>query len=617
MTLPPRSGIAVPLPGPDADLFTAICTICDGQPTRADFDRLERMLQDPAAMTVYLAVTDLDAAVRWKLRGRTQWQPPLADCGKSLPPQDAAIGNPENPQRFRVLPKWKKAMDGFFHGQLDTPARLSGRGVRRGPTPTGLAPLESPDRPVASRPVAPSTPVAPAPARQPRPAAAGMSLQRVAQLIVMLLTTLTIGGGIFLFLANNSPERALKPRPRLPGSVACVMSLHDVARSETATDSVAAVQPDICLSLFPGQRLSLGRGLVELAFDSGARLILEGPVAVDIVSAAAVRLDRGRLTATVTTVPGQTTSPRFTVETPTATVTDIGTSFGVAVSEAGLTDVSVFDGLVDLLPRLSVAADPAVAANPIRLAAGESAALTAPGKVFRRLSSSPIEFRRSMPKGSPSAPPGPAPVPWEDERAVAIYRDAFKGSGQLAGSSPSGGSGTGDVAWTAPAKNWNLTPDGLSAAARGKAALPFTPQPGRIYRLEAEVNVTAGGNDWAAIGFSGPADPGDPAMTAVWILQRESTDLDPNLMFFGSGTQNLRPITGDLRTGRRRLAVLLDTTHSEWTVTFLADGRPLGGGVLPAGTHIETVCLACQGQASVECRTFSLLVMESPDETHP
>ena len=36
----------------------------------------------------------------------------------SLPPQDAAIGNPENPRRFRVLPKWKKAMDGFFHGQL-------------------------------------------------------------------------------------------------------------------------------------------------------------------------------------------------------------------------------------------------------------------------------------------------------------------------------------------------------------------------------------------------------------------------------------------------------------------------------------------------------------------
>jgi len=40
----------------------------------------------------------------------------LADCGNSLPPQDAAIGNPENPRRFRVLLKWKKAKEGFFQG---------------------------------------------------------------------------------------------------------------------------------------------------------------------------------------------------------------------------------------------------------------------------------------------------------------------------------------------------------------------------------------------------------------------------------------------------------------------------------------------------------------------
>ena len=42
---------------------------------------------------------------------------PLADFGKSLPPQDAAIGNPENPRRFWALPKWKKTTEGFFHGQ--------------------------------------------------------------------------------------------------------------------------------------------------------------------------------------------------------------------------------------------------------------------------------------------------------------------------------------------------------------------------------------------------------------------------------------------------------------------------------------------------------------------
>ena len=129
------------------------------------------------------------------------------------------------------------------------------------------------------------------------------------------------------------------------------------------------------------------------------------------------------------------------------------------------------------------------------------------------------------------------------------------------------------------------------------------------------MNVTAGGNDWAAIGFYGAAAPDDPAMTAAWILQRHSTDLDPNLSFFGSDAQNIRLITGDLLTGRRTLAILLDTTQRQWTVTFLADGRPLGGGVLPATTQIVSVCLACQGQARVSCDDFSLLVMESFDES--
>jgi prepilin-type N-terminal cleavage/methylation domain-containing protein len=45
----------------------------------------------------------------------------LSDYGTSLPSQEAATGNTENQRRFRVLPKWKKAMEGFFQGQLGRP----------------------------------------------------------------------------------------------------------------------------------------------------------------------------------------------------------------------------------------------------------------------------------------------------------------------------------------------------------------------------------------------------------------------------------------------------------------------------------------------------------------
>jgi prepilin-type N-terminal cleavage/methylation domain-containing protein/prepilin-type processing-associated H-X9-DG protein len=42
----------------------------------------------------------------------------LAGCGKSLLPQDAATSDPQKSRLFEVAPKWKKAMEGFFHGQL-------------------------------------------------------------------------------------------------------------------------------------------------------------------------------------------------------------------------------------------------------------------------------------------------------------------------------------------------------------------------------------------------------------------------------------------------------------------------------------------------------------------
>jgi len=41
----------------------------------------------------------------------------LAGGGISLPEQDAMAIDPGNPRRFLRSIKWKKAMEGFFHGQ--------------------------------------------------------------------------------------------------------------------------------------------------------------------------------------------------------------------------------------------------------------------------------------------------------------------------------------------------------------------------------------------------------------------------------------------------------------------------------------------------------------------
>jgi len=43
----------------------------------------------------------------------------LADCGKCLPPHEAALADHGKPRLFHRSAKWKKVMDDFFHGQLE------------------------------------------------------------------------------------------------------------------------------------------------------------------------------------------------------------------------------------------------------------------------------------------------------------------------------------------------------------------------------------------------------------------------------------------------------------------------------------------------------------------
>jgi hypothetical protein len=43
----------------------------------------------------------------------------LADCGTSLPPQDAATTDRRKPRLFARSVKWPKVRDDFGHGQLE------------------------------------------------------------------------------------------------------------------------------------------------------------------------------------------------------------------------------------------------------------------------------------------------------------------------------------------------------------------------------------------------------------------------------------------------------------------------------------------------------------------
>ena len=92
-------------------------------------------------------------------------------------------------------------------------------------------------------------------------------------------------------------------------------------------------------NMLVGKILRLERGLAEVEFDRGARVILKGPAALELLSDNGARLLSGSMTARVP-VPAQ----GFTVYSPQGKVVDLGTEFGVSIDDPGTTSVRVFSG---------------------------------------------------------------------------------------------------------------------------------------------------------------------------------------------------------------------------------------------------------------------------------
>jgi hypothetical protein len=105
-------------------------------------------------------------------------------------------------------------------------------------------------------------------------------------------------------------------------------------------------------------------GLVEIQYDSGAVLVLRAPATFDLVDDSCVRLEDGQLAAHI-----PETATGFKIESPGATVIDLGTDFAVQAVRDLESEVHVFQGevLVDLH------GDKGKTAEMLRLVTGEAA----------------------------------------------------------------------------------------------------------------------------------------------------------------------------------------------------------------------------------------------------
>ncbi len=133
-----------------------------------------------------------------------------------------------------------------------------------------------------------------------------------------------------LEVADSDPQSGALVA-RITGTKDCVWS------GAQELESGAAVQL--------GQHLELASGFAEVTFDSGARIMLEGPAFLDADSAWAATLRRGGLRATV---PPQAIG--FRLHHKSVEVVDLGTEFSMVADAGGDAEVRVLKGSVEVSP---------------------------------------------------------------------------------------------------------------------------------------------------------------------------------------------------------------------------------------------------------------------------
>ncbi len=152
-----------------------------------------------------------------------------------------------------------------------------------------------------------------------------------------------------------------RERPPYRGAETAVLSKIVAARFDYGVNGEAIP--------IEGMRLRRGlykllNGLVEIEYKSGAVLVVRAPATFELVNDGCVRLEDGQLAAHV---PEAATG--FRIESPGATVIDLGTDFAVQAVRDKESEVHVFQGevLVDLH------GDKSKTAERLRLVTGEAA----------------------------------------------------------------------------------------------------------------------------------------------------------------------------------------------------------------------------------------------------
>ncbi|MHC4185964.1 MAG: FecR domain-containing protein, partial [Planctomycetota bacterium] len=128
-----------------------------------------------------------------------------------------------------------------------------------------------------------------------------------------------------------------------------VMNLGPPAFVATLTDGINvkwadSAQPAQLDRLLRPELMKLVEGYAEITFHGGAKVIIEGPVEIELQGIDKAHLQRGKMSVIV-----PVEARGFAVNSPSASIVDLGTEFAVHVKEDGSSDIHVFEGKVSLL----------------------------------------------------------------------------------------------------------------------------------------------------------------------------------------------------------------------------------------------------------------------------
>ena len=282
------------------DLSPLLAALCDGRIAEDDFVRLERLLAaDPRARWWYIAYMDLHGELCW---GRRTGSNPKSANQELNEKSDGHSSEPQKVPSFVVYDALSSAasypMSTTLQSWLQAYAIalvILGLGIF-----AGSLVRTSPSSPIADYSHSRLTPVASD--------------------------------------ISSKAERV----GRITGMVDC--RWEDTGKGSRET--VAVGQKTLLSAVVLSDRFALRSGLLEITYDTGAKVLLQGPVNYEVESPNGGFMSIGKLTGRVTTKKAR----GLTIRTPVATVVDLGTEFGVEVSKEGRTTSYVYCGAVKVQP---------------------------------------------------------------------------------------------------------------------------------------------------------------------------------------------------------------------------------------------------------------------------